>query len=273
MSTLPEAPDGYADRWTVTVYPTAQEAWVTRPLIARSRLQSAPPAVAPVLDIRAQLDVRNSEPETRNDQSLRRSRGRIRRYAVANNCNVLVTPTYAPEHLDRATDRERVELDVRNLVRFMRSRWGEPFPYVSMPELQPERSREEGVGVYNGMVLVPRMPRAVFDAVIAQWPYGQGDGYNGVDITRWRSKRGGAGYASKALSRYAGKGLGAAPPGGQSYRVGQGFQPVREVTRFRSDEVWEPGDALEVVGQHYGASGMRIRSADDDSWVGAWAIW
>ena len=259
-------------RYRLVVYPDAGEAVVTRAGSGSSRRTPS------VLDIRTQLDdgaTDGLQVGTREERSLRRARSAIRRYSTANRCNVLVSPTYSDEHRERATDRESVEVDLRNLVRRMRYVWGEPFPYVAMPEVQPERSEREGRAIYNGMVLVPRMPKGVFEQVIRSWPYGQGDGYNGVDITEWSDRRGGAQYASKALSRYASKSLGMAPPGRQSYRVGQGFQPRREEWVARG----APGtssDLLEVWIERNGHRVEALQAVNDDDGRpldAAWGMW
>lgn len=258
-------------RYRLVWYPDACEAFVAR---ASGGGQQAG---SPVLDIGTQLDDENERENGRLPHSLRRSRTAIRRYSVANRCNVLVSPTYSDEHLDRGGDRKAVELDLRNTVRRMRHAWGERFPYVAMPEVQPERSEREGVPVYNGMILVPRLPRAVFDSVIEGWPYGAGDGYNGVDVTRWREKRGGAQYASKALSSYAGKSLGAAPPGRQAYRVGQGFQPRKEEIQVSGGPSGAAVEVLEVwADQIEGVELSELLGIDDDkgrSLDAAWGIW
>jgi hypothetical protein len=273
-----ESPAISDGRYRLVVYPDACEAYVTRPSWGGGGGSDSS-----VLDNSTQLD---DEPigddatatieDGRKPQSLRRSRSAIRRYSVANRLNVLVSPTYSDDHLDRASDRTLVQLDVRNLVRRMRWAWGESFPYVAMPEVQPERSEREGVPIYNGMVLVPRLPEGVFRSVIDGWGFGGGGGYRGVDITQWREKRGGAQYASKALSFYGSKSLGGAPSGQQAYRVGQGFQPVREVTEGVHAP---PSSAVEVLGvwsEVYGVDLQELRQVRDDQGGdldAAWAIW
>jgi hypothetical protein len=259
-------------RYRLVVYPDAGEAVVARAGSGGRRSTSS------VLDIRTQLDVSATEElheKGRGPRSLRRSRSAIRRYATANRCNVLVTWTYADRYLERATSRDQVLRDGRNLVRYMRSRWGEPFPYVAMPEIQPERSEREGVEVYNGMLLVPRMPRVVFDAIRRGYPYGEGDGYNGIDVTEWSDPRGGARYASKALSAYASKSLGMAPPGRQAYRVGQGFQPRREEW-VASGAAGSAADLLEVWIERTGHRLEVLESVIDDEGRpvdAAWGMW
>lgn len=256
---------------TITWYPEAGEAFVARPSYgSEGRNHSS------VLDIGTQLDHGEETPrsEGRLPQSLRRSRASIRRYAAANGCNLLVSSTYADQHLNRATDRKGVELDCRNMVRRIRRAWGEAFPYLTMPEVQPERSEREGRAVYNGMVLTPRLPRRVFDAVIESWPYGEGDGYNGVDITPFEGARGGARYASKALARYASKGLDVAPAGQQAYRVAQGYQPTKYVDLGASGA--SAVDLLEVWAEHYGLELETLRAVTDDEghvMDAAWAMW
>ena len=259
-------------RYRLVAYPDAGEAVVTR---AGGGGRRSTPSV---LDKRAQLDVSATgelQEKGRLPQSLRRSRTAIRRYATANRCNVLVSWTYSDRYLERATSRDQVLQDGRNLVRFMRSRWGGPFPYVFMPEIQPQRSEREGLEVYNGMLLVPRMPRAVFDAIREGYRYGEGDGYNGIDVTEWSHPRGGARYASKALSRYASKSLGMAPPGRQAYRVGQGFQPRREEW-VASGAPGTATDLLEVWMERKGHRLELLQSVIDDEGRpvdAAWGMW
>jgi len=77
------------------------------------------------------------------------------------------------------------------------------------------------------MTLIPSLPLQVFDQVRSSWAYGLGDGYNGVDLTRWESSGRAAGYASKSMGGYASKSLEEVPAVEQSYRVAQGFQPPR----------------------------------------------
>jgi hypothetical protein len=259
------------NRYRLVWYPDACEAFVSRS--SRGGGQTG----SPVLDIRTQLDDDEDPEDGRSKRSLRRSRGTIRRYAVANRCNVLISPTYDDEHLDRATDRQAVELDVRNAVRRLRGAWGERFPYVSMPEMMPERSEREGVPVYNGMIITPRMPRAVFDALIESWPYGRGDGYNGVDVTQWRQKRGGAQYASKALTKYAGKQLGEAPRGKQAYRVGQGFQPERREMEGIEGRTGSAGEVLEVWAEQVERVELeKLIEVENDEGLyvdAAWGMW
>lgn len=253
-------------RYRLVAYPDAGEAVVAR---AGGGGRRSTPSV---LDICPQLDERGK----RRPQHLARARSRIRRYCTANRCNVLISPTYSDEHLERATDRARVELDLRNLVRRLRYAWGRPFPYVAMPEVQPNRSERVGVPVFNGMVLVPRMPRRVFESVIEGWPYGAGDGYNGVDITEWTDPRGGARYASKSLTQYASKGLGELiEPGKQLYRVGEGFQPRREEW-VASGAAGSAIDLLEVWIERKGHRLEVLRSVSDDEGRpvdAAWGMW
>lgn len=253
-------------RYRLVVYPDAGEAVITRAGSGSSRRTPS------VLDIGPQLD----DGGKRRPQHLARARSRIRRYCTANRCNVLISPTYSDDHLERAADRACVELDLRNLVRRMRYVWGEPFPYVSMPEVQPERSERVGVPIFNGMVLVPRMPRGVFESVIERWAYGAGDGYNGVDVTEWSDKRGGASYASKSLTQYASKGLGELiEPGKQLYRVGQGFQPRREEW-VASGAPGTSGDLLEVWMERNGYRVEALQSVSDDDGRpldAAWGMW
>lgn len=266
---LPGPGDGNG-RYRLTVYPEAAEAILIRAGGGGGN-RGKPRSALSVLDNVAQLDV---DPERRRDVQSR-ARSRIRRYCVANGCNVLLTPTYSDEHLERASDRESVELDTRNLVRFIRSRWGERFPYVSMPEVQPERSEREGRAIYNGMILLPRVPKPVFEAVREQWRYGGGDGYNGIDFEQWSDKRGGAQYASKALSRYASKSLGQAPRGKQAYRVGEGFQP-RRVDWSASGPAWSASELLATWAEHQGHELEALREPTDDEGRSldlAWAIW
>lgn len=258
----------HEQRYRLTVYPEASEA-----VIVRVGASGGSPERAPsVLDIGPQLD----EGGKRRPQHLARARSRIRRYCTANRCNVLISPTYSEDHLERAADRACVELDMRNLVRRMRYAWGQPFPYVAMPEVQPKRSERVGVPVFNGMVLVPRMPRGVFESVIEGWPYGAGDGYNGVDVTEWSDKRGGARYASKSLTQYASKGIGELiEPGKQLYRVGQGFQPRREEWGV-SAPAWSSAEALEVWAESAGHDLEMVCAISDDEGRAvdaAWGMW
>ena len=254
-------------RYRLTVYPEAAEA-----VVARSAGVGAPKRSPSVLDIGPQLDETNG----RRPQHLARARAKIRRYCVANGCNVLISPTYSDEHLDRAADRQCVELDGRNLVRRLRYVWGDRFPYVFMAEVQPERSERMGFPIYNGMLLVPVMPRPVFDAAIETWRFGRGDGYNGVDVTVWSEKRGGAAYASKALGAYASKQLAVGLEAGrQAYRVGEGFQPRREEWVV-SAPAWSAREALEVWAEHEGHELEAVREISDDEGRPvdvSWGIW
>jgi hypothetical protein len=176
-----------------------------------------------VLEVPPQLVVVG---ERRSDH-LRRSASRVRRYAVENGLVVMLTGTYADLHLVRAGDRAQVMEDGRRLVRRVRESWGERFPYVLTVEAQEERSEREGVVVFNTMMLTPSLPREVFDYSISSWPYGLGDGYNGIDVKDWRKDAaGGARAAAGYAAKYFGKSFDGAPVRGQLYRVAQGFQPV-----------------------------------------------
>lgn len=128
-----------------------------------------------------------------------------------------------------------------------------------------------GFEVYNGMVLVPVLPRSVLLALKDSWSFGGGGGYRGFDWQRWDSPRGASGYASKALHAYASKGLGSAGRGEQAYSVAQGFQPARVEV-----EVPDPhNSAVEAARSWAGSSGVEVVSAFDlrDSERGGDACW
>lgn len=274
---------GLSTTYRVRSYPTAREATVFPSSWAGARVSlangglghsalSTPGGGSSVLDQPSQLD---HDPNDRRSDNVRRAVGRVRRYVAHNRLSVLVTTTYADDHLERAGDRFVVAADGRDLVRRMRRAWGEPFPYVLTVEAQPQRSARRQSEVFNTMLITPSLPRPVFDKVVDSWRWGGGGGYNGVDIDRRRSSGALAAYAMKSIAGYAAKGLGAVEGGRQSYRVGEGFQPPL-VERVIADthnsaagaaRAWAESEDLDV------RVVVDLREARDRKCDAAWLSW
>jgi hypothetical protein len=183
----------------------------------------------------------------------------VRRYCAANRLNRLGTLTYRGEGCH---DPAAIRQDVGAFFRRLRSGVGEPFPYLWVPEWH-----KSGHGLHVhfavGRFIGVR-------SIEAAW----GHGFVHIkllgDLPTGSGSLGEARLASRYLSKYVGKDLGAGEAAGlHRYEVAEGFQP-RSITLdgSTSDEV------LDWAGSVMGEEPARVwRSRDQEGWSGPPAVW
>ena len=156
-----------------------------------------------------------------HERSIRRSRGRLRRYAVHNRLGRLVSLTYAGTGCH---DFDRMRADVALFERRLR----EAFPALAFEFTYELHPGGHGWHVHGGVSA--RIPQA---RLAALWGHGFADirmiRLNGG--RRFPGRAGGTGRemcrrVAVYLSKYVGKEAEGIPAGRQRYSVRQGFQPV-----------------------------------------------
>jgi hypothetical protein len=152
------------------------------------------------------------DPDADRERSLRRTRGRLRRYSSANRFDRLVTLTNRDVCLDFDVFTRRLAAFERRL----RQRHPE-MPWAFSYELHPEG---HGWHAHGGL------PWWVAHAELAAlW------GHGFVHIRRFKGRTGtrpgldAARQVGRYIAKYAGKDNEAIPPGRQRYRVRHGYQP------------------------------------------------
>lgn len=229
-------------RWGFALYPDAAEGGGS----FRSAVSPSPSG-------------RSLDPIDSRDDAARRARGKVRRYCAANRLNRLGTLTYRGVGCH---DPAALRQDVGAFFRRLRAGVGESFPYLWVPEWH-----KSGHGLHShfavGRFIGVR-------SIEAAW----GHGFVHIkllgDLPTGSGSLGEARLASRYLSKYVGKDLGAGEAAGlHRYEVAEGFQP-RSITLdgSTSDEV------LAWAGSVMGEEPARVwRSRDEDGWPGPPAVW
>ena len=202
---------------------------------------------------------RSLDPIDSRVDAARRARGKVRRYCAANRLNRLGTLTYAGEG---EHDPAALRADVGAFFRRLRGSVGEPFPYLWVPEWH-----KSGHGLHVHFAVGRYVRHGAIDQA---W----GHGFVHIkllgDLPTGSGSLGEARLASRYLSKYVGKDLGAGEAAGlHRYEVAQGFQP-RSITLdgSTSDEV------LGWAGSVMGAEPAFLwRSRDQEDWAGPPAVW
>jgi hypothetical protein len=199
------------------------------------------------------------DPADSREDAARRARGKVRRYCAANRLNRLGTLTYRGEGChDPAALRD----DIGGFFRRLRGDVGERFPYLWVPEWH-----KGGHGLHVHFA-VGRYVR--HGSIERAW----GRGFVHIkllgDLPTGSGSLGEARLASRYLSKYVGKELGAGEAAGlHRYEVAQGFQPrTVSLDGATSDEVL--GWAATVMDA---PPAYLWRSRDQDGWEGPPAVW
>jgi hypothetical protein len=186
------------------------------------------------------------QPDEHLERSLRRSRGRVRRYAVHNGCSRLLTLTYAPP---QPTDARVVLRDVQAFQRAL----GAAYPALAWVRVF-ERHKSGALHVHviaSGPVPKGRLARL--------W------GHGFVDVRRLGRPGESARAMARAGARYAAKYIGKgaiAESGDHRYEVRQGFQPEAVRVRGWTDsEVWT--DLVRAMGGELPAYEWESSTATD----------
>ena len=190
--------------------------------------------------------------------AIRRARGKVRRYCAANGLNRLGTLTYAGSGCH---DPARLRSDVAGFFRRLRVEVG-TLPYLWVPEWHTS-----GHGLHVHFAVGRYVGQRVIDGA---W----GHGFVHIkllgDLPTGSGVLGEARKASRYLSKYIGKDLGAGEAAGlHRYEVGQGFQP-RSLTLDGTTAEEVLGWADTVMDRR----AVRVwRSRDEREWAGPPAVW
>ena len=204
------------------------------------------------------------DPERAAAEAVRRARGKLRRYGVANRLNRLGTLTYAGEG---CRDPARLRADLAGFFKGLRpALGGERFPYVWVPEWHPG-----GHGLHAHFAVGRYVPQPVIRRV-----WGQGHVHIRLigDLPVGSGTLEEARVAARYLCKYVGKGFEDAqrPAGLHRYEVGQGFQPEAVKLTGRSEQ-----DVLDLASERMGGPPETVwRSSSVEGWRGApacWAAW
>jgi hypothetical protein len=243
---------GTGEGWAGTVYPDAGEAVMWRepgygadasPVEAEAADgTSGGPRLGPT------ADALPTDPAENQRRASRRSKGRVRRYAVANRCTRLWTFTYGQANHSTA----RAKRDWAAFARRLKERRPD-LAWVRVLELHPG-----GHGVHIHAGLSEYLPKPELARL---W------GHGFVDARKIRTKRGGgedARAAARYLAKYATKAA-ETSPGEHAYEVAQGHQPV--AVRVRA---WESHQLYrELVGLMWGeVPSYEWDSSGDPEWRG-----
>lgn len=202
---------------------------------------------------------RSLDPLDSREDAARRARGKVRRYCAANRLNRLGTLTYRG---DGCHDPAALRLDVGGFFRRLRGGLGERFPYLWVPEWHKGGHGLHvhfAVGRFIGVRSIERA-----------W----GHGFVHIkllgDLPTGSGTLGEARLASRYLSKYVGKDLGAGEAAGlHRYEVAQGFQPrAWTLDGSTADEVLGWAEAVMDAPPAY-----LWRSRDQDGWEGPPAVW
>jgi len=199
-----------------------------------------------------------ADPERSRQVSIRRSKGRIRRYVTANRLNRLGTLTYAEACIDPAKARR----DVGEFFRELRGSVGQSFPYLWVPEWHPG-----GHGLHLHFAVGRYIHRSLIDnswgrgfihiKLLGEVPMGGG----GVHEAR---------TAAHYLGKYVAKGIEASHDFGRHrFDVAQGFAP--KVTRLAGRSM---GDLVRRASDRMGGVPSFVwRSRDEREWFGPPSFW
>lgn len=193
-------------RWLVRAYPRAGEAVAVRVWGAEGAEVSGG-GRGPLTP-----DEETHPPQAPDARSTRRSRGRMRRYAVANRLRIMVTLTYAGVGCH---DFDRFRADVAQFERRLRKRYPRA-AFACAFELHPGGHGWHAHAAIPGYVPEPLMRRL--------W----GHGHVFLQAFRGRGGTRRGREASRAVARYLAKYIAKGadvPPGRQRYTVRQGYQP------------------------------------------------
>jgi hypothetical protein len=229
--------------WGFVLYPDAAEGGGSFRSAAKPGARSEP--IDPGVDSRA--------------DAIRRARGKVRRYCAANRLNRLGTLTYAGSGNH---DPARLRGDVATYFRRLRASLGEPFPYLWVPEWHAS-----GHGLHVHFAVGRYVRHGAIDDA---W----GHGFVHIkllgDLPIGAGVLGEARLASRYLSKYIGKDLGAGEAAGlHRYEVGEGFQP-RSLTLDGSTSHEVLGWAESVMDR---PPAYLWRSRDTEGWAGPPAVW
>lgn len=192
----------------------------------------------------------------------RRARAAVRRYAVANRCDRMITLTYA----EACEDRDRFVADMRRFWLDLRAALGgDPLPYLWVPEWHKRHGLHAHAAV--AQYIPHRLIRQVWGKGIidvrlkAGMPMG---GQTGVVIERAR-------ICARYLAKYMGKAFEDERRvlGRHRYDCAQGFQPRSvPITGATRDEVY--AQACELM---RGPADTLWFSPDDATFSAIWASW
>jgi hypothetical protein len=199
-----------------------------------------------------------TDPAETSADAARRARTHVRRYCAANRLNRLGTLTYRGEGCH---DPAGLRGDVATFFRRLRSRIGEPLPYLWTPEWHKS---VHGLHVHFA---VGRYIRRGW--IEAAWPHGfvhikllGGLPTGSAALQEARA-------AARYLAKYVGKDLGVHAAALHRYDVAQGFGPRR--TDIDADTARE---ALALASRTMGRDPARIwHSSDVERWDHAPAVW
>jgi hypothetical protein len=229
--------------WSLGLYPDAAEASGTFQSASRPG--------------RAQEDWATDPADTAADAA-RRARTHVRRYCAANRLNRLGTLTY------RGTgchDPVGLRGDVAMFFRRLRSRVGEPLPYLWTPEWH-----KTGHGLHVHFAVGRFIQRGWIEAA---WPHGFVHIKLLGDLPVGTANLGEARAAARYLAKYVGKDLGVHAAALHRYDVAQGFQPARiDLDADTADAVL--GQATVAMGRE---PARLWRSRDAEDWRHAPAVW
>jgi hypothetical protein len=215
---------GPDEGWHVTLYEDAAEATIYRPPVPPADEDEVRDggAAAPFPPERTEDEARIAQGECR-ERTVRRAKGRARRYATANRATHLWTFTYRPDpdghrpQLDRPADRRRVKLDWARFARIL------PPGTAWLRTL--EGHKDGSIHVHAAMTYGRGDERRT-RALAALW------GHGFVDEAKVRPTRPGQRERARAVARYVVKyavkaiEAGDLEPGEHAYEVAQGFGPV-----------------------------------------------
>jgi hypothetical protein len=229
--------------WRFVLYPEAAEGGAVF-RSAGGRVGAAPP-LPPDVD-RSAAD------------AARRARTKVRRYCAANRLNRLGTLTYAPPF---CRDPRQLRRDLGVFVRRLRHEFGEPFPYVWVPELHKDDAR------FHVHLALGRYIH--YTAIRRAWPHGIIHIKLLGDLPVGSGTLGEARKAAGYLSKYVGKDLGRTDGSGlHRYDLAQGFQPRSvDIDGRTSHEV------IEWAETYMGSKAQYVwRSRDEEEWQGPPAL-
>lgn len=216
ITLYPEAGEGsIVGGQGITVHPSAGEE------VERQRVRLSD-------GVRHESRTQHSPPPSReeSDRAGRRARGQVRRYAVANGVNRLLTLTYRPP---QPVDPEPVLRDVAAFLKLLRADRPD-LAYVRVLERHKSGAIHVHVGVSGAGSKLDR------ERLARLW----GRGF--IDVRKIRSNRPGRREAARSAARYLAKYVGkdaVRVDGGHRYEVRQGCQPRAVRTAARSlDDGW-----------------------------------
>jgi hypothetical protein len=203
---------------------------------------------------------RSLDPIDSREDAARRARGKVRRYCAANRLNRLGTLTYPGQGNH---DPLQLRADLGRFFRRLRGSLGGPFPYLWVPEWH-----KSGHGLDAHFAFARYIGVRTIEAA-----WGHGFVYIKLlgDLPTGSAALGEARLASRYLSKYVGKDLGASAQaaGLHRYELAQGFQP-RAIRLDGTTAEAVVGWAETVMAR---PAAHVWRSRDQEDWVGPPAVW